>query len=132
MTTSKQTQLAKYTYGSFGEVLLKEGVFDLRYQFSTKKNDSITGLNYYGFRFYNPEMGWWLNRDPIGEPNFRGPSNSELSGTVYAWQLNRYVLRFEGSMLIGCQQLNLQNYGCGPVLAVLRLKMPYFYCVPPF
>lgn len=64
---SNNTQLAKYTYSPFGEVLLKEGAFNYRYQFSTKEYDSLTGLNYYGYRFYCPVLGRWLNRDPIGE-----------------------------------------------------------------
>ena len=65
--TSNQTQLAKYTFSPFGEVLLKEGEFNSRYQFSTKEYDSITGLNYYGYRFYAPDMGRWISRDPAGE-----------------------------------------------------------------
>ncbi|MDR0994062.1 MAG: hypothetical protein LBN38_05810 [Verrucomicrobiota bacterium] len=24
-------------------------------------------MNYYGYRFYNPELGRWINRDPIEE-----------------------------------------------------------------
>lgn len=40
-----------------------EGMF----QFSTKYQDVETGLLYYGFRYYSPEMGRWLNRDPIEE-----------------------------------------------------------------
>jgi RHS repeat-associated protein len=64
---SNQTQLAKYTYSPFGEVLLKEGAFTPRYQFSTKEYDPLTGLNYYGYRFYSPGLGRWLNRDPADE-----------------------------------------------------------------
>ena len=64
---SNQTQQAKYTYGPFGEVLLKEGEFDCRYQFSTKELDGSTGMNYYGFRYLSPELGRWVNRDPIYE-----------------------------------------------------------------
>jgi RHS repeat-associated protein len=67
VSSSNQTQLAKYTYGPFGEVLLKEGSFDTRYQFSTKELDGSTGMNYYGYRFYSPGLGRWVNRDPIGE-----------------------------------------------------------------
>ncbi len=37
------------------------------FQFSTKYNDSETGLLYYGYRFYDPITGRWLNRDPIEE-----------------------------------------------------------------
>ena len=34
---------------------------------STKYTDDETGLLYYGYRYYHPEMGRWLSRDPIGE-----------------------------------------------------------------
>ena len=64
---STQTQLAKYTYGPFGEVLLEDGLFDSRYQFSTKEYDSTTGLNYYGYRYYSPELGRWISSDPQNE-----------------------------------------------------------------
>ncbi len=67
VSSSNQTQLAKYTYSPFGEVLLKEGEFDSRYQFSTKEYDDCTGLNYYGYRVYSPGLGRWLARDPLGE-----------------------------------------------------------------
>jgi hypothetical protein len=28
---------------------------------------SASGVRYYGFRYYNPSTGRWLNRDPIAE-----------------------------------------------------------------
>lgn len=37
------------------------------FKFSTKYTDAETGLLYYGYRYYAPELGRWLNRDPIGE-----------------------------------------------------------------
>jgi RHS repeat-associated protein len=40
---------------------------NLPYRFSTKYLDPETGLYYYGYRFYHPELGRWVNRDPIGE-----------------------------------------------------------------
>ena len=84
VSSSTQTQLAKYTYSPFGEVLLKEGDFDSRYQFSTKEYDPSTGLNYYGFRSYNPELGRWLNRDPLGDLAFRRikEHSTQLAGFV--------------------------------------------------
>jgi RHS repeat-associated protein len=39
----------------------------LPFHFSTKFTDRESGLNYYGYRFYDPVDGRWLNRDPIGE-----------------------------------------------------------------
>ena len=61
--------VAAYVYGDFGETLERSGpmadVFPHR--FSTKYHDDETGFYYYGFRFYNPALKRWMNRDPIGE-----------------------------------------------------------------
>jgi RHS repeat-associated protein len=37
------------------------------HQFSTKYTDEETGLCYYGYRYYGPSRGGWLNRDPVEE-----------------------------------------------------------------
>jgi RHS repeat-associated protein len=34
---------------------------------STKYLDDTTGWYYYGYRYYSPELGRWLSRDPVGE-----------------------------------------------------------------
>jgi RHS repeat-associated protein len=38
------------------------------FRFSTKYHDNETRLVYYGFRYYEPQTGRWLSRDPLGEP----------------------------------------------------------------
>ncbi|MCH7227577.1 RHS repeat-associated core domain-containing protein [Verrucomicrobiaceae bacterium E54] len=48
------------------------------YRFSTKPQDGVTGLYYYGYRWYDPVTGKWPSRDPIGE---RGGVN--LYGFAY-------------------------------------------------
>ncbi len=61
---------AKYEYGAFGEPLRVGGTAiadDNPFRFSTKYLDSESGLIYYGFRYYSPSLGRFLNRDPIGE-----------------------------------------------------------------
>ena len=61
--------VAEYTYDAFGKLIASSGpmadVFAIRY--STKYFDSETGLYYYGYRFYSPELMRWITRDPIGE-----------------------------------------------------------------
>jgi RHS repeat-associated protein len=37
------------------------------FHYSTKFTDGETGLNYYGYRFYDPANGRWPSRDPIEE-----------------------------------------------------------------
>ena len=58
-----------YAYGPFGEVVRASGPMAGQNpsQFSTKYTDAETGLNYYGYRYYNPSTGRWISRDPIGE-----------------------------------------------------------------
>jgi len=60
---------ASYTYDPFGNILSSAGVFAgiNPFRFSTKYLDFETGLYYYGYRFFIPELGRWVNRDPMEE-----------------------------------------------------------------
>jgi RHS repeat-associated protein len=60
---------AHYEYGPFGEPLVSTGsvATQMPFRFSTKYHDTETGLYYYGYRYYDPNTGRWLSRDPIGE-----------------------------------------------------------------
>ena len=61
--------VAAYEYGPFGEPLRASGTFadDNNFRFSTKFTDPESGLVYFGLRHYNPSMGRFISRDPIGE-----------------------------------------------------------------
>ncbi len=63
------SMVARYEYDTFGRMLLATGplAFTNPFRFSTKFQDDETGLLYYGYRYYDPSAGRWLNRDPIGE-----------------------------------------------------------------
>jgi RHS repeat-associated protein len=60
---------AQYEYGPFGEVLRATGAMAKTnpFRFSTKYQDDQSDYLYYGYRYYNPNTGRWLSRDPIGE-----------------------------------------------------------------
>ena len=60
---------ATYEYDPFGNIVSQTGTAadDNPFRFSTKYHDDETGLVYYGYRYYSPELGRWLRRDPIGE-----------------------------------------------------------------
>ncbi|MBI4847383.1 MAG: hypothetical protein HY808_02220 [Nitrospirae bacterium] len=62
-----QNIVASYRYDVFGRPLKKTGILNQPYRFSTKYYDEQTGLPYYGYRFYNPTIGKWMTRDPLGE-----------------------------------------------------------------
>lgn len=65
---------AHYEYDAFGDTLVISGTYAAanEYRFSTKPLDAISGLYYYGYRYYSPSTGRWLSRDPIQE---RGGTN---------------------------------------------------------
>ena len=64
------TVAAIYEYGPFGESIRASGpAADANpFRFSTKYFDAETELFYYGYRYYSPDTGRWINRDPINEP----------------------------------------------------------------
>ena len=73
-----------FEYGPFGESIRATGskvdLFDFR--FSTKPIGQETGLVVYQLRYYNPQTGRWLNKDPIGEDgglNLYGMVNNDIN-----------------------------------------------------
>ena len=61
--------VAHYSYGTFGELLRSTGPAAIgnAFRYSTKYADVESGLCYFGYRYYSPERGRWLNRDPLKE-----------------------------------------------------------------
>jgi RHS repeat-associated protein len=68
MTDSSGNVVARYLYDPFGNLLAKSGpLADVnKYRFSSKEVHPNSGLYYYGYRFYEPNLQRWLNQDPIG------------------------------------------------------------------
>jgi RHS repeat-associated protein len=69
MADSQQVIVARYLYDSFGNLLAQSGkLADVNvYRFSSKEYHPNSRLYYYGYRFFEPNLQRWLNRDPIGE-----------------------------------------------------------------
>lgn len=69
LVDSSQSVQGRYRYDAFGNTLSQSGTLaDANtYRFSSKEYDGNTGLYYYGYRFYAPNLQRWVNRDPIGE-----------------------------------------------------------------
>ena len=83
-----QTPVARYLYDSFGNVIGMAGpLADANvYRFSSKETHANSGLSYYGYRWYDPNLQRWINRDPIGE---RGGLN------LYRFVANNPVSRID-------------------------------------
>lgn len=80
----------------FGELLSATGeAAELcSFRSSSKYADPITGFAYYGYRFYNPNTGRWLNRDPIEEEggvNLYGMVGNSPVNSVDPTGLDRWI-----------------------------------------
>jgi RHS repeat-associated protein len=70
--SASQTEFL-YDYDAFGKEIRSTAFLPGRnpdnypFHYSTKFTDAETGLVYYGYRFYDPANGRWINRDPIEE-----------------------------------------------------------------
>jgi len=66
---SNQMVAAKYLYDPFGNTLSMSGLLASanKYRFSSKEWNDNAGLYYYLYRFYDPNLQRWPNRDPMGE-----------------------------------------------------------------
>lgn len=92
---------AAYEYSPHGELLRATGpyAFANPFRFSTKAQDNDSGLLDYGRRFFKPNWGTWLSRDPLGDIDglnqygFCGndPVNRIDVGGYYGWKVWRDV-----------------------------------------
>jgi RHS repeat-associated protein len=102
---ARQAVVARYAYDPFGNLLGLSGPMAEAnpYRFSSKEFHANSGTYYYGFRFYEPGLQRWLNRDPIGEAGgmnlYEFVGNDPLNA-VDLWGLegitNAELLREEG------------------------------------
>ncbi|MBI2420248.1 MAG: RHS repeat-associated core domain-containing protein [Ignavibacteriales bacterium] len=63
------TVLNAQDYYAFGEILrsYNNSSPNERYDFTGKERDTESGLNYHGARYYDSELGRWLNVDPLAD-----------------------------------------------------------------
>jgi RHS repeat-associated protein len=72
MLNSSQSKVAEYRYDPFGNTISQSGTLAEAnvYRFSSKEIHVNSGMYYYGYRWYDPFLQRWVNRDPLGEPGF--------------------------------------------------------------
>jgi RHS repeat-associated protein len=73
LTNSSGVVSARYRYDAFGKTIDATDVDNSGWVnhnihgFSSKASFGNQGLLYYGYRWYSPSLGRWINRDPIEE-----------------------------------------------------------------
>ncbi len=113
---------ARYEYDPFGKTVVTDGDYaeENAFRFSTKFFDNESGLYYYGYRYYDAELGRWISRDPINELGNliirNKPSFETYNVNLYGFVLNDPV------NLIDILGLNSVNVGVAKALAVGDLE----------
>ncbi|MCD4779257.1 MAG: hypothetical protein K8S27_01730, partial [Candidatus Omnitrophica bacterium] len=89
---------AHYEYDPYGNEIVASGTLASSnpYRFSTKYLDDEFNLYYYGYRYYDPETGRWLNRDPIEE---------EGGFNLYSFTSNNSINNFDALGQTGTELL---------------------------
>jgi RHS repeat-associated protein len=102
VNAADSTIAARYEYGPFGELLRATGpLASLNpFRFSTKYQDDETGFLYYGYRYYDPGIGRWQSRDPIGEKGGK---------SIYSFVQNRPTTSVDK---LGRIRFGDENYMC--------------------
>jgi RHS repeat-associated protein len=85
---------ASFSYAPFGEIIEAtdsnggEGVAAHRRRFNDKFQDEGTGLEYYGFRYYDAALIGWTQADPVYRFFPDGRLTAPRRGNLYAFSLN--------------------------------------------
>lgn len=78
---------AAYEYSPFGEILRADGPMAKTnpFRFSSKFTDDESALVYYGHRFFSPDLGRFINRDPSEETGGTNLYGFAGNNGVSAW-----------------------------------------------
>ena len=116
LTDADQTTVARYTYDAFGNTHASGSQANQPYRFSTKEQHAYSGLYDYGYRFYSPGLGRWINRDPIAE---QGGLN--LYGFVYNNPVN--LIDSDGRIVIALPVLVIGLAVLAAILAEVSINL---------
>ena len=66
LTDSTKIVVQSYVYDSFGQIISQTGSIQNPYTYTGREYDEETGMYYYRARYYDANMGRFINEDPIG------------------------------------------------------------------
>jgi RHS repeat-associated protein len=86
MTNSSGNIVAQYGYDPYGQATKLQGSMDADFQYAGMYTHKPSGLYLTWFRQYNPSLGRWLSRDPLGE---------RADATLYSYVSNDPINRID-------------------------------------
>jgi len=98
---SDGTVSAGYEYDPFGNTIKSQGELaeSNSFRFSTKYFDVESGLYYYGYRYYDAELGRWVSKDRMGDIAFRNAQTQILGEPTFAKMVRSKLLGSEEGLV---------------------------------
>ena len=91
LTDEDETEIKTYAYDAWGKVVSETGSSDNEYKFTSRRWEEEISLQYNRARFYDPELGRFITRDPLtGGPD--DPSICYFDG-VYS-RFHRFIREY--------------------------------------
>src|SRR5207249_9669869 len=94
MVNTNQAMVATYRYDPYGNTISSSGALASLnlYRFSSKEVDpnyTDSVLYYYGYRWYDPNLQRWLNRDPLGYDGSMVYASAGIDPTIQLVAINK-------------------------------------------
>lgn len=113
LTSDAGTVTHTSCYTAWGTKTATVGTTDNVRKFSMKERSEVLGIDYFGFRYYDPELGRFITRDPSGYPD--GPNN-------YLYCLNSPVNKIDPLGLVIETLWDAANAALGFTMAVQNVR----------
>jgi RHS repeat-associated protein len=103
LVDSSQAMAATYRYDPFGNTMASSGALAGAnlYRFSSKEVHANSGLYYFLYRFYDPVLQRWINRDPIAERGGINLYSFVANGPPSRLDPNGRFTLIEGALAVG-------------------------------
>ena len=98
LTDASGVKQTSYLYDSFGNIRFQEGTVTNQWLYTGRQYDRETGLYYYRNRYYDPQIGRFITRDPLGMvdgPNLYSYVKNNPVNFTDPWGLDTYYINNE-------------------------------------
>jgi RHS repeat-associated protein len=122
LVDSSRNLAASYRYDPFGNTISSSGTVAAAnvYRFSSKEIHASSGTYYYLYRFYDPNLQRWINRDPLGEAGINlyrlgkndPPNGIDADGRFWK-EIGAAVGAVSGTIIAGGLSLVVDAYSGG-------------------
>ncbi len=95
VTNSAGAVIQTYDYDAFGYITAQSGALTAKYAYKTKEYSPQTGLIFFGRRYYNPLIGRFITKDPLGQadgPNVYLYCNNDPVNKYDPWGLTIIII----------------------------------------